>query len=502
MTRPIETTPAPGRRDALRRLLVGAGLAPLATPARAVGGTAWSAAIQVYPAAPPDNATTPSMITDTHGNSVAVWYDVSDSGSLQGATLAAGAFNASGEPAWVPTSAVAASNVVASFSYDSVVGMDAAGDAMAVWTDGVFIYVARLAAGGATWSTATIVNTPIPTEIVADPSIAVAANGNAVAVWSSSAHPYDITVFANAYDASISLWRAQVDVLGGPVEFLLSTHQLGIDAVGDAVIAFSSTSNNAAAATYDFAGDTWTPIASTYAVPAIAVIAVDAAGNATFVALQEDDSTVALTLPFNQTAFASMTTLSTTSGVLSSLPAVAVDSGGSVVAVWPDATGGLASARLASPAGTWNTLPTLPLSNGPPFSLVLGIGAQGNAIAAWVVFAGGRSHIQSALLAAGASAWTPAVDVSAPGDTDQNPQVVLTARGDAIAMWQDNGEGDAGTIESAALTDAFAASPAALDVPAVRRPGVVAMAVMLGGSALVALRRRKSTRLRRPPDSD
>jgi hypothetical protein len=487
--RMLPRSATPGRRDALRHLLLLLGLAPVSARVQASGPRGWSTPPEVvYPAAPPDNATTVSIATAAPGNSVAVWYDVGGSGSLQAATLAAGAENSAGQPEWVVIDPVAAANVQASFNpTDNVVGMDAQGDALAVWTDGINVYAARLLAGQATWSAATIVNTPVINELVANPDIAVAANGNAVVIWTSSVHPYDVTVLANSYDAQLGLWQGQTNVLPGAVEFDVIANPVAVDASGNAVATLFFTSNNVQASAFDFSANTWTPIPSILTSPGAQAVTVDAAGNATVVALLLDASVVAATLPKGNTLFVNPTTLSTTASLDASFPRVAVDQAGNALAVWADVAGGLASAHYLFATGTWSALPTLALANGPPNNISLFVGPGGNAVAAWTVFSGANSFVQAAMLPAGSTVWSAPADLSPHTAFDQNAQVVLTARGDALAMWENDINGGTGTIDSSIFLTAFAAAPAA--IPATGRMGLTALSLLIAGSTFFLFRR-------------
>ncbi len=75
---------------------------------------------------------------------------------MQAATLASGAVNGMGQPAWVLINPVATSNVLAVGPYNQSVGVDGSGNAIAVWTDRTLVYTSTLPFGQTTWSAPTI----------------------------------------------------------------------------------------------------------------------------------------------------------------------------------------------------------------------------------------------------------------------------------------------------------------------------------------------------------
>jgi hypothetical protein len=121
-------------------------------------------------------------------------------------------------------------------------------------------------------------------------------------------------------------------------------------------------------------------------------------------------------------------------------PAVAIGPGGNAVAMWDLFRSGQgvvmqASARPAH--GSWGPVTTLsPVSNSDSSTAPkVGIDANGNAIAIWLLDTGTGTSIQSAYLPA-AGSWTTPVQLSTPGVTAQRPTLAVNASGDAIAGWE------------------------------------------------------------------
>src|SRR5262249_40307259 len=64
----------------------------------------------------------------------------------------------------------------------------------------------------------------------------------------------------------------------------------------------------------------------------------------------------------------------------------------------------------------------------------IALDAAGDAVAVWRRFDGADYVIQSAARPAGGS-WSAPVDLSAPGEEAQSPQLAVDAAGDAVAVW-------------------------------------------------------------------
>lgn len=418
----------------------------------------WSSPPEViYSSSPPYNANNPSIATDENGNSIAVWIDTSDTGSLQAATLASGAVKRNGSPDWRMTNPITSSNVQDDLSaYTQSIGMDANGKGMAAWTDGTYIYVSTLTFGETNWSTPLIINTPVDSQVTSGTLIAVAANGNTIVIWLSSPHPYDYTVFANVYDAGSQTWRGQTNIIGGGVEFYSDYNHIAVDPLGNAVISLFQVSNNLQAVAYHFNSNVWVNINSV-AVNEVTTeyCAMDHEGNAIIVWMEFDGTVQAATLPYNQTSLTNQTTLSIQGDPITSLPVVVVNEAGNGVTVWPDASGALASACYSFDNKTWTVLPLLDLQGNIPQLISLSGDAVGNAVASWTIFSDPNSYIQTAALGAGDSSWKYLTQLSPSLDEDGISQIILTSQGNAVALWENLLNESGGTINSAIFINIF-----------------------------------------------
>lgn len=410
-----------------------------------------------------DLGVTPFIATDENSNSVAVWFDISGTGSMQAATLASGAVNAQGQPNWIGIDPVATSDVqTPSTPYAQAVGMSADGTAMAVWVDGTYVYVAMLNAGETTWSLPTIINTPIDSESVRQPYIAVAANGYAVVTWFSSSHPYDGAVLANVFNPESTTWLGQVNLLGsGAIEFNDDATPVAIDPSGNAVVAFSKTSNDLQAASYNVNTNTWNTI------PSIATdfnigtgVAIDESGNAIIVWIEADNTMNAALLPFEATTLTSHSVLSSSADTTATIPRVVIDALGNAVTAWTDTNGDFASARYSATENTWQALPSISFTDATAGQINLSGDSNGNVVSIWSVLEESALSIQSATLKTGASAWTTPDIITSGATYLINSQVKLTPAGDAIALWENNaGDDSESAIESSIFLGAVGPLP-------------------------------------------
>lgn len=413
----------------------------------------------IYPPSGPDHATFASMAVNSDSNAVAVWFDTTGSGSLLGATLASSAVNDQGQPDWVLTNPIASSNVQdPSNSHAQAVGIDSSGNARAVWTDGTYVYTSTLNAGETTWSSSTIINTPVGGRVISNIYIAVAANGVAIVTWSSSLHPYDATIFANVF--SSGNWLGQVNTLSGAVEFTIGLNPIAIDPLGNAIVCFTRTSNDTTQVmSYNITHNTWTSIPSLASNIVYIDGEMDASGNATVVWTQSDNTMNAATLIFNAHSFTNSTVLSNSVSPNASYPRIVVDESGNALAVWPESSGGLGSARYSFTGATWSAVTTLNLSGNIPSNISLGGDAVGNAVVSYTITNGPVRYIQSAKLALTDTSWTILTGLSSFYEADNNCQIVLTEHGDVVAIWENDVSSSTGTINSSIFLSIFAPLP-------------------------------------------
>lgn len=410
----------------------------------------------IYPSAPPYNAVGAAIAIAENGNAVAVWFDVTGSGSFQAATLVSGAVNEQGQPAWILTDPIASSDVQDGFTiYSQTVGMDAEANAMAVWTDGVNVYVAKLAAGASAWQTPVIINTQIGSDSIVDVYIGVSSGGNAIVTWTSSTHSYDCSVLANVFDFEANAWRGQTNILPSAIEFDAGANQVFIDPNGNAVITTTKTSNAVQVVSYNFDLDTWTSIEN----PDGDLItfmsgAIDSQGNATIIWMSDDGFIHVATLVFNASSFTNQSVLSTSAALDLAAPMVVVDAFGNAVACWPDVSGNFASARFSFASQSWTILDLLDIEGVGPALISLAGDSSGNAIASWTSgFQEEISSIQTAFLSVGLSSWNLLSEPSSSSDMNGLSRIVLTSEGDAVIIWGFGTDDFFGSVASAIFLD-------------------------------------------------
>lgn len=446
--------------------------------------------VVVYPIppapAPPNRLINPFITTDDEGNSVAVWFDTS--GSMYGATLASGAVNNQGQPAWMLTSPIATANVQNPWNpYAQAVGMDSHGTATAVWADETnVIYASTLTPGQTSWSTPLIINNNPPNIQIANVYIGVAANGNAIVTWQNLSPDSSYSIFANVFDAGSQSWGGQVSLLSSNnIENPSAINNIAIDPNGNAVIVLNTASVNVQAISYTVNSHTFKLIPSL--ITAAGIVSgygtIDPAGNATIVWVEGNLIVYAATLPFEQTSFTNKTTLST-SAELNITPLVKADTAGNAVAIWTDlSSGNLASARFSFTTQSWTMLPMIDLGGNIIMTLYLSGDALGNVVASWSSYQNtaksSQIFIEAANLTAGSSSWTLPTQLSSSSQVQNNSKVILTTKGNAIAIWdvftgRENlsGRDNFSTIDSSNFLNMYPPDPP-LDPPALTFTGKV-----------------------------
>jgi hypothetical protein len=326
------------------------------------------------------------------------------------------------------------------------------GDAVSVWwREGVGIESAFRPAETANWSAPATVSTP--GEIAENPEVGIDALGDAVAVWQ---HGTDGNVEAAARQASSGIWQAPVAISPEGGSWLRP--QIAVNARGDAVAVWDSpypgggpgsAPNDAiqAAARSAETGE-WEPAVwvsefgdgpynkrSSLAPQ----VAVGTQGEA--VAVWEDQAESgsvfhkfieAAVKPPNSTTWGPPVVL----GETGRQPEVAMDARGDAIAVWPG-PGGLYSATLSASSSTWQA--AVAISTNEAEHPHVAVDAQGDAVAAWESIGNETNTVQAAVkLAEGA--WGAPTSLSEPiayshGYPPLYPSLAIDAKGSAVATW-------------------------------------------------------------------
>jgi PKD domain len=284
------------------------------------------------------------------------------------------------------------------------VAIDSHGDAVAVWeiykNSKWYVQASQMPAGG-TWQTP--VQLAETNYALGQPQVAIDAQGDAVAAWTTSNGSHDL-IDASELPAGGS-WQTPAQISGSSEE--AAQPHVAMNAAGDAVVAWTiwTGSTNTIAAAELPAGGTWQTPAQ-----------ISNAGN-------EDYD-----------------------------PQVAIDEHGDVVAVWEHNNGGQEVVQAAQlPAGgSWqSTASQLSEGGQSAYNPELASNPQGDAVVVWERYNGSDQIAQAAQLPAGGS-WQPAVNISESGVDGGAPHVAIDPQGDEVAVWT-RWDGSTDTAEASEL---------------------------------------------------
>ena len=236
----------------------------------AVSGT-WTAAERI-------TADTPSLLnlaTDAAGNAVVVWHAVGQAVRSTRFLAATSTWSAPGDLSLaVPEPGLAGASVA----------VNAAGDAVAVWSRSGVVEAARAPAGLAFGAPATVSPSDGLNEAA---GVAIDPFGNAVVAWTRSMASERITQVSR-YDALAAAWSAPTGF--GEPGFAYPPAAVAVDPAGNALVLWSrsvaSPGIRLLAARYEAATGTWTTTANLSTIQRSAFnvdVAFDAAGRATAV---------------------------------------------------------------------------------------------------------------------------------------------------------------------------------------------------------------------------
>lgn len=286
-------------------------------------GGLWTVPLTVSAAG--QNALEPQVAVDPSGNAVAVWTRVNG-----GFTIAQASTLAFGSNSW---SAPVDLSAAGQNAQDAHVGVDAAGNAVAVWArfngSNYIVQSSRLPFGGS-WTLPVDLSQPGQDAILSQ--VAVDPAGDAIAVWARFNGTNEIIQAARLpFGGS---WTAPVD-LSLPGNDAQDPH-LAIDKNGNAVAVWSRNNgtNNIVQAVYYTAGGSWSApvdLSATGQNAYQAHVAFDGLGNA-MAAWNRNSIIQVSTLPvgWNWTIPVDIST----SGLLSEAPHVAMNATGYAVVDW------------------------------------------------------------------------------------------------------------------------------------------------------------------------
>lgn len=322
---------------------------------------------------------------------------------------------------WSWTPAVQVSGLGTNFNLDGAI--NSSGDAELVWTSGSYpsFTIQSSTCTGAVWSPPVTLDSGL----VDSSSVGIDATGNAVAIWVESV--LDTTIVKTANKPFGGSWSAPT-VLSTSLQN--GSPKLAMNAVGNVIAVWIDYSAGVVQTAYLTFGGAWsavTPISSSPETLLDLQVDIDSAGNgyAVWRIFEGNDIYVA-------------TSLGSTWGdqVLLSLNGdnkiPQVGSGGilQALSVWVNSTISEIRASQFS-AGTWNKVPSVVSSDSADFPVVVGIGTNG--IAAWLNV--NSAAIETSNFNSGVWSYPPAV-VSVSSGNDPPTMSVLSS-GTAVIAWSD-----------------------------------------------------------------
>jgi hypothetical protein len=320
------------------------------------------------------------------------------------------------------------------------------------WSEGVGIEGAFRPAESPSWAAPATVSTP--GQHAENPQVGIDAKGDAVAVWQGGPEE---KVEAAVRPASSGLWEAPVAISPDGGGWLRP--QVAVDARGDAVAVWSYpypegspsavVNDTIQAAERPAGGSGWEP--AVWVSPfgkapyeqrfsLAPQVAIDSEGEA--VAVWEDQAESASVFhkfieaavkPPNSATWGSPVVLAEAGRQ----PQVAMDASGDAVAVWPG-PGGLYSATLSASSSTWQ--PPVSVSANEAEDPHVAIDSLGDAVVAWESIGAATNTVQAAVKAKGDAVWGAPASLSEPveyagGYPRLNPSVAIDANGSAAATW-------------------------------------------------------------------
>jgi hypothetical protein len=315
------------------------------------------------------------------------------------------------------------------------------------------------------------------------PQVAVGSSGDAVAVWTRTEGS------ENHIEAAVKPlgepWEAPAPISAPSPATLDPT--VAVDASGDAVAVWQIVVGNESvveAATRP-AGEPWTSpeVISPAGEEAVGPdIALDGAGDAVVVweAVGGSSDVIDVAARPAGGAWGAAQGISP-SGHRCVEPRVAVDPSGDAVVVWDWVNGISTTVEASSSVGgaSWSAAETVSAAGQPAYAPKPAIDASGDAMAVWETFEGSYA-VKSAERPAG-GAWGPIEAISSPGRESGAAQVALDSAGDAVAIWKD---GITALLASSRPAGGSWQAPAEISMPGEEVEGVPSLGVDPSGDAV------------------
>jgi PKD domain-containing protein len=242
-----------------------------------------------------------------------------------------------------------------------------------------------------------------PGSHIGSPSIVLAAEGSAIAIWDRW-NGTD-TVVEAAYRPAGKHWLKPVDLSSPPAE----------DGEGEEIPGVHSASG--------------------------ARIAVDGDGDATATWEEYAGTNRLLIRSARKPAdgdWQEPVTVGEVNTMAAPEPWIAVDADGNATVVWKDEVAGVIVSAYRPVGEPWEA--PVEVSGAGAYVPQAAVGAEGDATVIWMRFDGAMYVVESAFRPADGE-WEGPTVVSEPGEEGGNPQIALGAQGDVMAIWRGEGGG-------------------------------------------------------------
>jgi hypothetical protein len=327
------------------------------------------------------------------------------------------------------------------------VAMNRSGDAVAVWqqSDGTRtnIWANAFSARAGGWGASELIEIDDAGNAIR-PQVALAADGTALAAWTQSdGNTY--LLWVNRYQPAAGWGRAEPIKTFNTLSAYAP--QLAFDNSGNALLVWHQSDGTRLAiwSSRYTPGSGWTPaerVENNDAFNAVdAQIAVDASGNA-MVVWQQDDSTLANIWANRYTAttgWGTPTLVETNHAGSAYAPQVGVDARGNAYAVWSQSDGARTNIwanRFDAGTGTWRAPELLESDNeGPADGAQLAVEPGGTALAVWRQRTGGHDNIWANRYSLGSGWGAPELIETTDTGNASNPRLAYDASRQALAIW-------------------------------------------------------------------
>ena len=342
---------------------------------------------------------------------------------------------AAGAAPWGPPEDVSVPGGGATWSQ---VGIDASGEATAVWTRSDGLHLRAQAASRpvtGTWGPVTDLSGAAGN--AESPTVAVDLDGDAVAAWKQRL-PGSEAIEVN-YRPAGGAWEGPVAIEFGSA--VVETPAVAIDEAGDAVVIWRQGvgGNHVIFATSMLAGGPWAaPLAiSSSALNAEAPdLAMSASGTAAAVWQSSSGATSVVEssiLPLGG-SWSAASAISAPATVTEP-PQVVADATGGFAAIWSRSSVGLIAEVAAMPSGSgWSPPEAISTFGLEAHAPQLAIGPAGDAVAAWYRFDGSVGSVE-ATNRVGGGPWSSPVRLSPIGAEAEAPQLAMSAFGVGQVVW-------------------------------------------------------------------